>query len=448
MLITDFKRLENLLQPVKICNIYHFKPIERFSMDSRSMQKGDAFIAIRGQHYDGHNFIAQAIKKGAGLIVSQQDSASKSNVPFFIVKDTMDALRQIAAYIRRKKNPFVYAISGSVGKTTTKDMLAFLLDGNGAVLKNYKTENNMFGIGKTIFSLRDEKVLILELGTNHPGEIKDLAQVIYPDSAIITFIKPVHLEGLGSLKGIFEEKVSLLKINPKIKAVLNRDDSYLRKVNFCRNTYWFGKNRNNHLYARLLKRGLNECVFIIQGKFRLRLANGFDGFIYNALAAILGASLADLPIEELVEKMNKFRDFPLQRMQAQKTADFIFLNDAYNANPYSFKQALSLVRRYPLKRIAVVGDMLELGKKSFHYHCQLAKDIIRSDFEYVFTFGEYMLHLRDKLKNLGYKNVYHCGSHEEIARFIRKKAQKGQLIFLKGSRRMALEKVIDNLSNK
>jgi UDP-N-acetylmuramoyl-tripeptide--D-alanyl-D-alanine ligase len=132
-------------------------------------------------------------------------------------------------------------------------------------------------------------------------------------------------------------------------------------------------------------------------------------------------------------------------MQQLAAGGFIFINDAYNANPYSFKQALESVSSVRLRKIAVLADMLELGPKSIYYHKQLAKDILKSGFDYVFTFGEYMLHLKDNLKSLGYENVYHCASHEEIAGLLKEKAQKGQLIFLKGSRKMALEKVIDKL---
>ncbi|MDP2922917.1 MAG: cyanophycin synthetase [Candidatus Omnitrophota bacterium] len=135
-------------------------------------------------------------------------------------------------------------------------------------------------------------------------------------------------------------------------------------------------------------------------------------------------------------------------MQLQEINGFIFLNDAYNANPYSFKEALRVIKRHTCKKIAVLGDMRELGQKSIYYHQQLAKDILKSNFDYVFTFGEHMVHLKDRLRTLGYKNVYHCNSHDEISYFVKDKAKKGNLIFLKGSRRMELEKVIDNFNSK
>jgi UDP-N-acetylmuramoyl-tripeptide--D-alanyl-D-alanine ligase len=446
MLISDFTYLKRLLGPRKVFNLYHFKPIQSFSIDSRNIKEGEAFIALAGKHNDGHNFINEAAKNGAALIIAQKDITDKPNIPFFLVDDTYEALRKIASYVRKRKRPFVYAITGSVGKTTTKEMLGFLLEDKFKVLKNYKTENNILGVGKTIFSLSDEEIMILELGTNQPGEIKALSEISYPDVGVITFIKPVHLEGLKSLRGIFEEKISLLKVNPKIQAVLNRDDSYLRKVNFCKRIHWFGKGCRNETYARLLKRTPRESIFLVQGKYKLALSTPFDGFIYNVLAAMTAAKLKNLPLRELVEKMNCFNNFLPQRMQIQETDDFIFINDAYNANPYSFKETLKIVKRYPLKKIAIIGDMLELGEKTIFYHQQLAKDIMRSRFDYVLTLGDCTPYLNEKLNNFGHKGVFHFSSHKEIASFIKKKAKKRYVVFLKGSRKIELEKVISFLN--
>jgi len=446
MLISDFKKLERLLNPVKIYNLYNFTPISAFSMDSRSIKKGQAFIAVKGKLRDGHEFIKEAVKNGASCVVSQKDKAFNCKVPFYLVDDTYKALKDICRFIREKKNPVVYAITGSVGKTTTKEMLAFLLRDNFSVLKNYKTENNMFGVAKTLFSLRDEKILILELGTNNPGEIKELSEVVSPDIGIITFIKPVHLAGLKSLKGIFEEKISMIASNPGMKIVLNKDDACLNKISSRKNVYWFGKGSNCHLRARFKKGGTQQSVFILQDKLQFTLQSGFDGFIYNALAALLGASFLKIPLDKLIDKLCDFYDFPSQRMQIQKKNDFLFLNDAYNSNPYAFCEALRLVKKFSFRKIAVVADMLELGEKSEYYHKKLAQPLKSAGFDCVLTYGEQCLCLKEALGKIGYKNAYHFSSHNGIADFISKNVDKGSLIFLKGSRGMQLEKIIEALS--
>jgi UDP-N-acetylmuramoyl-tripeptide--D-alanyl-D-alanine ligase len=452
-LITDFRILERILKPKEVRNIYYFKPIKGFSMDSRSIKKQQAYIAIKGKHHDGNKFIKSAVLKGANFVIAQNYIPTKPRVPFYIVDDTCQALAAIANYIREKKKPFVYGITGSIGKTTTKEMLSFLLEPYFKVLKNKKTENNLLGVGKTILCLQDEKVMILELGTNMKGEIRELAQISRPDIGIITFIKPVHLEGLGSLKGILKEKTSLLEGNPKIKAVLNSDDPYLAKVKNQNKIYWFGSNKGSNLWARLVKRADSNSLFLIQNKYKLTLPFHYEEFITNSLAAILGAHLLGIPLADLVGRMSSFCNWPAMRMQMQELNGFFILNDAYNANPYSLTKALESLRNYSFKKIAVIGDMLELGKKSIYYHKLLASSIIKNNIDYCLTIGDHTVHLSNRLKELGYPGAFHFSSHSSIARFISKKAErenplKRYLIFLKGSRKMELEKVIDYLRPK
>ena len=459
MIITDFKVLEKILKPEKIYNLYHFKPIKGFSLDSRSIARDEAFVAIKGKHHNGHSFIKSAIAGGASLIVANEYIATKPKVPFFLVENSYQALKSIATYIRRKKNPFVFGITGSLGKTVTKEMLSFLLESHFKVLKNKGTENNILGVAKTCFLLRDEEIMVLELGTSAKGEIESLARIATPDVGIITFIKPVHLEGLGNLRGVFDEKTSLLKANPKMKVILNRDDPYLSKIRRCNKIYWFGrrshplgdKKKNNYLFARLVGRCGGNSTFLIQNKYELSLPSYCEGFISNALAAILGAKILGLPLKELVEKIRDFRNFLPLRMQTQKHKGFSILNDAYNANPHSLQVAFKSLEKCPLKKIAVIGDMLELGKKSRYYHELLAGQIRRGKFDYCLTLGEHTQYLERKLKGLGYGKAFHFPSHKAIAQFINKKIgqslkdKKRYLIFLKGSRNMELEKVIQYL---
>ena len=451
MIISDFKVLEKILKPEKIYNLYHFKPLKGFSLDSRSIAKDEAFVAIKGKHHNGHSFIKKAIAKGASFIVAEEYIATKPKVPFFIVENSYQALKSIATYIRRKKNPFVFGITGSLGKTTTKEVLSFLLEPHFKVLKNKGTENNLLGVAKTCFSLCDEEIMILELGTSMKGEIESLAQIATPDVGIITFVKPVHLEGLGSLRGVFNEKASLFKANPKMKAILNRDDPYLSKMGRSSKIYWFGKEKNNHLFARLIGRHEGISTFLIQDKYELSLPSYCDGFISNVLAAMLGAKILGLSLKELVERIRDYRNFLPLRMQTEKHKGFSILNDAYNANPHSLQMALKGLEEHPLKKIAVIGDMLELGEKSRYYHELLASQIRKSKFDYCLTLGEHTQYLVRKLKGLGYGKAFHFLSHKAIAQFINKKIglsskdKKRYLIFLKGSRKMELEKVIKYL---
>ncbi len=449
-LITDFRILEQILKPKEIRNIYYFKPLKGFSIDSRSIKKGQAYIAIKGRHHDGHKFIKDAVKRGAVFVIAQKYASTKRTVPFYIVEDTYKALAAIANYIREKKKPFVYGITGSIGKTTTKEMLSFLLEPHFKVLKNKKTENNLLGVGKTILSLNDEKVMVLELGTNMKGEIKELAQISRPDVGIITFIKPVHLEGLGSLKGILKEKTSLLKADSRMKAVLNSDDPYLSKVKNSNKIYWFGNEKASGLCARLVKKDKTHSSFLIQDKYKLILPLNYEEFIVNSLAAVLAAHLCGIPLAHLVKRMNDFCDWPAMRMQMQELNGFSILNDAYNANPYSLMTALDGLKKYPFKKIAVIGDMLELGKKTIYYHRLIASAVIKNNIDYCLTIGDHTAHLNDRLKELGYCGAFHFSSHKGIAGFISKRAKSQNhldryLIFLKGSRKMELEKVIDYL---
>ena len=451
MLIKDLKVLKALLNPVRTYNFEQFKPIRKFSLDSRLLKKGEAFIAIKGVHYNGHNFILEAIKKGAGLIIAEKPIVTKAKVPFLVVGNSYCALGAIANYIRKTKNPFVYGITGSVGKTTTKEMLYYLLKDKFKVLKNKGTENNFLGVAKTILSLNNQKVMILEFGTSLKGEIKSLARMSNPDVGIVTFIKPVHLKGLKNLPGIYQEKTSLFRVNPQIQPVLNRDDPYLAKFKAKTKVLWFGRGINNNLSARMITRSKNHSIFLIQEKYKLALPTYLEGFIANAQASILAAHLLGIPLRSLVERMNQFKNPLPMRMEARRQKGFLIINDAYNANPYSFSQAFKVLENYSLNKIAVVGQMLELGPKSAYYHRQLARQIVAGKFEYCLMLGKLTLHLKDSLTKLGYRNALVFSSPQEVSRFIadkfssKKGLKKRYLIFLKGSRKMELEKVVDYL---
>ena len=451
MKISDFKLLERVIKPYRMLNMYHFRSVWGFSIDSRTIKKGQAYIAIKGIHHDGHDFIEQAVKRGATFIVAQRYVAVTPKVPFFIVEDTYLALGSICRFIRKSKKIFVYAITGSVGKSTTKEMLSFILEPYRKIIKSRRTENNILGVAKTILSLRGEDTMVLELGTNKQGEISHLADICMPDVGIVTFIKPSHLQGLVSLKGVLDEKISFLKNNRRIKPVLNRDDTYLKKANISQKIYWVGKDKNNIIYAKKIKQDLQKTTFLINGRYDLNLPFFQEHFITNALLAIAAARLLKIPLSKLIARMNDFKNVLSGRMQVDEQKGYLILNDAYNSNPYSCICAFKTLKRYPHKKIAVLGDMLELGQNSLSYHSSLAKEIISNKFDYCLTLGEHSYYLRQRLCDLGFRNAHHFSSHKDIALFINREIlssvdnNKRCLIFLKGSRNMKLEKVVNYL---
>ncbi len=447
----DFKILKRIIRPVKIYNLYHFKPLSGFSIDSRSIKKGEGFIAIKGKYHDGHGFIKQAVAKGAAFVVGEKYQRVSPRVPFFVVESSEEALEKLAAYIRKKKKPFVYGITGSVGKTTVKEILSFLLEPAFGVLKNKGTENNFLGVAKTLLRLRDEKVVILELGTNRQGEIARLARISVPDAGIITAIRPVHLEGLQDLNGVFKEKTALFEVNPGMQAVLNRNDPYLIRLKPRRRICWFGSRKGSDFTFRLKRRQAGKSFFLLQNQYDFGLPYYQEDFIVNFAAGICAARLLKLPLEKLIARARKFKSFSPLRREWREIKGFSVLNDAYNANPYALKQALKSLKSCPLKKIAVIGDMLELGRKGPDYHAALATAVIRNNFAYCITLGRLTPYLRERLKKLGYKKSFHFTSHRAAAGFINKvtgltkESKKRYLIFLKGSRNMELEKVLTHL---
>lgn len=442
----SFSTLMKLLKPTKVINKEYFFAPAKFSIDSRIIKKNAGFIALKGRFFDGHDFIKEAYEKGSKLIISEKelDLFKKIKGCVFLVKDSYKALEKIVKYIRKKKNPLVIAITGSVGKTTTKEMLAYLLEERFNLLKNKDTENNFLGVSKTFLNLEDEEVVIVELGTNFKGEIKTLSSLSLPEIGIITFIKPVHLEGLCNLKGVFEEKISLIKTSSVKKAILNRSDSWLKKVNIKKQLFWFGKTKNAHLYAKLLKISFNSSHFLINDKYHLKLSTPFSFYIFNALAALLCAQVVGLDLKESIERLAEFKNFLPLRMQKIKKKNILFINDSYNSNPFALKEAIKSLRIFPLPKIAVLGDMAELGKKSKYFHTHLADFLLKSNFEYILTLGNFSSLLTQHLKEKGFKRAYQFDSHKKIACFLKKIVDKKRyLIFVKGSRNMEMEKVID-----
>ncbi|MBN2483686.1 MAG: UDP-N-acetylmuramoyl-tripeptide--D-alanyl-D-alanine ligase [Candidatus Omnitrophica bacterium] len=439
-----YEAMEGVIRPKKVIKRSLWRTPQKISIDSRTISSGDGFLALRGKWHDGHRFIKEACRRGARFVIAQDETACRDvNACSYIVADPYRALEKISCYIRKTVNPRAIAVTGSIGKTTTKEIIAYLLQHTYSVLKNEKTENNFLGVSKTILRLADEEFIVLELGTNSPGEIKQLTAIVRPDIGVITYIKPVHTEKLPTLRDIFEEKKEIVTRYAHTKAVLNYDDPYLRKIKAKKKIVWFGTKKGATVRGRFLSGNEKETVFLINGKYKMRLKTPFRFYIYNTLAALGAVYASGEELPGYIAMMDEFGfNFPM-RMEETRKRGMFFINDAYNSNPFALKTALENLDCYRYPKIAVIGDMRELGRLAFACHRHLAADILRQDFEYVLTLGFYSRVLKEKLDALGYRRAFHFASHDEVVAFLKKLSRKKYLVFVKGSRGMEMEKIIE-----
>lgn len=373
---------------VKVCGI---------SIDTRSLKKGEAYVAIRGVYQDGHEFIAKAVEQGAALLIVSRKSLKgiPKDTAVIRVKDTTECLGQIARNYRRRFRIPVIAVTGSAGKTTTKELIAQVLSVQYKVLKNHASFNNQWGVPLTILNLRPEhQAAVIEIGTNAPGEIEHLARIVQPTVAVFTCIGPAHLKGLGSVEKVYEEKTSLLKaLAPKGCVVYNSDDQYLKRLKSSKafRKLSYGTNGESSIQLHLChlnSRGILEAK--INRSFKLKLHTPVIENMKNALAAFACGQILGLSAEQILKGLEKAR-FSNSRQYIERVNGITLINDTYNANPLSFKSAIQTLASIPAKgkRIAVCADMLELGKISRRLHEDIGRFLAEQQIDVVLTHGSH-----------------------------------------------------------
>ena len=422
-------------------------------IDSRTVKKGEIFIAIKGERYDGHDFIAEAISRGAGCIIAQRNKVlllgQRLPQAVVMVKDTLRALSSLAYYHRKRFGIPVIGITGSNGKTTTKEMLSCLLSSRYNVLKNEGTQNNLIGVSLTLLRLNPQHdIAVLELGTNHFGEIRELARVAAPNVGIITNIGPAHLEFFGDERGVLREKWSLIEelAFPRI-AILNSDDSLLReRINNCSEDtqiFSFGFDSPADFPGKKVICRNKKISFWVKN-YQLQLKTCSRINVYNALAAYAASRIFSVDAYDIINKFSRFR-FPDARFQAKNIRGIEVIDDAYNANPVSLRCALDAFRTFPARgrKIAVIADMLELGDKGEILHRRAGEELGRSGIDFIVGIGSLSHIACDQALSEGFnpQAVRKCSSVSDARDFIRGLAKKGDAILLKGSRGMRLEEI-------
>ncbi|NQT47216.1 MAG: UDP-N-acetylmuramoyl-tripeptide--D-alanyl-D-alanine ligase [Candidatus Omnitrophica bacterium] len=424
------------------------------SIDSRTMSKGELFIAIKGENFDGHNFLSEAFKKGACAVIVMDRSLwnvpeGLKDVPIVMVSDTVKALGDLARFHRKRFDIPVVAVTGSNGKTTVKDMISFLLQDNFEVLKTEGTKNNQIGVPLTLLKLDGSyDAAVLEIGMNHKGEIARLTEIAGPSIGLITNIGPSHIEFFKDLDGILEAKLELARLLKKDGTlILNGDDKYLARVNSlpCK-IVRFGEGDRFDVAAIKVERIDDNWSFVTKDGVRFKTQMLGRESVANALGAIACASLFGIPTIKMAVTFSEFI-LPKMRMSPKSVNGIRFIDDTYNANPLSFKCAVDTLANIKIKgkRIIVCGDMLELGKESRRYHAELGRQIATSGINILITVGKLSEDVGVTAKELGMEasSVWHFASSDDAARALKGLAHDGDTILVKGSRRVGLERIID-----
>ncbi len=439
-----------------------FQPVDSISIDSRQISGDSLFVAVKGEKFDGHDFILEAVKKKASAVIINEKYLSRFNelpVPVITVKDTTTALGDLAKIWRCKLNAKVIGITGSSGKTTTKEMLAAVLCEKFKVNKTIGNNNNHIGVPLTIFSTNlTHEILVLELGTNHFGEIAYTANIAQPDYALTTNIGNSHLEFLRNKKGVLEEKIELFNTTAAKGGTvfINNDDSYLSKTMFNhpkRVTFGF---ENTADIKGVIKEINNEGKPVVEvqykGKsFEFVLPAYGEQNARNFLAAAAIALRLGLDNKEIAAGISKFKPIE-KRLNVKKIKKSILIDDTYNANPESMRYAIDLMTEFKnyKRRIAVLGDMFELGEQSPKLHADLSKVIKRNKIDFAILTGDMMVNLESELIKNGTESVL-IKDRDKLKNFLTRFDFSNSVVLVKGSRGMKMEefaKVISELIAK
>lgn len=436
----------------------------RISIDSRNIEPGNLFVAIKGQVHDGHKFAADVVKKGVkGLVLNKNaakelplDKWAKSGIACIAVDDTTQALGRLGRFNLEQCSSSVAAITGSNGKTTTRAMCSAVVEQRFNTLSTYGNYNNEIGLPLTLFNLEPEhEWAVLELGMNHAGEIERLAKICRPDIGIITNIGPAHIGELGSMDAIMNAKGELLKgLKPGGTAVLNADDPRCMKLseNLPNPVVFFGISDNANIKADSVKQdrsGISFNLNINNDKIRIHLNIRGRFMVSNALAAAALGSIIGLSAQEIQAGLEKFT--PVKgRMNSFKTKKgFTVIDDTYNANPESVKAAISSLGSYNnenTRNILVIGDMFELGEHAEAMHREIGEFAAGNPVAKIYAAGSFAEHIAKGAENKGMasKDIF-TGSRQDIIKELEKKLLPQDLVLVKGSRGMAMEKIVNSI---
>ena len=430
-----------------------------FSRDTRDIRGGEIYIGLVGEKANGGEYFQQALNNGAiGAIIQDIEITSEQKEKYqdktiIRVKDTLKALQEIAKLKREKyKDIPIVAVTGSVGKTSTKDIIANVLNQKFKTLKTEGNYNNHIGVPLTLLRLDDHEAAVVEMGMNHSGEISVLTNIAKPNLCVITNIGTSHIGNLGSRENILRAKLEILEGNEEKSIVINNDNDLLHKFYIQKqeniNAITYGINQESEVYATdINEKEESSCITCHIGdkSFKVEIPVAGTHFIYNALCAAAVGNKLGLTTDEIKRGIETFK-LTKKRMDIETLNSGIkIINDSYNASFESMKGSIENLGRYESRKIAVLGDMFELGDYSEELHKKVGSEVVKNKIDILLCAGENAKNIAEQAQKDGMKNIYYYKDKEAMLEKLKELIKKEDVILFKASNGMKFFELVEKL---
>lgn len=436
--------------------------------DTRELQKGDTYLGIKGEHHDGNLLYENALENGAkicileknrvdGIIDLEKIKAKYSDRTIILVENSVKALQELATYKRSLYNIPVIGITGSVGKTSTKDIIASVMSKKYNVLKTMGNYNNQIGLPLTVLGLKEHDAMVVEMGMSELGEISNLTKIAKPTVAVITNVGTAHIGILGSRENILKAKLEILEgLEENGTLVINNDNNMLHNWNNVNknekyNVITFGLENNSDVMAKdivMTEKGSTYKIDVNNKEYNVNISVGGTHFVLNSLCAIAVGNLFGIDMEDILDGIANF-ELTKRRMEVETNKQGItIINDCYNANYDSMKAAIEYLGTIKAnKKIAVLGDMLELGEYSTMLHEKVGEEVAKNKIEILITVGDISKAIAKKAieEGLNKDNVYSFNNNNEVIDFLKNTLQKDDVVLIKASNGMNFQEIFEGI---
>lgn len=449
---------------LKICNgkLYSGEKdviCDSFTKDTREINPGDTYIGIKGENFDGNLFYKDAFNKGAKCVILEEkffvkDDNYNYDKPIILVNNSIEALKNMAEYIRNNSKSLFIGVTGSVGKTSTRDMIYSVLNEGYKTLKTEGNYNNNIGLPLTILRLKGEKAAVIEMGMNNLGEIDYLTQITKPHISVITNVGTAHIGQLGSRENILKAKLEIINgMDNNGKLIINNDNDLLHEyyLNNPKNIITIGINNKSDFEATNVKYFDNYSEFTINyedKEYKVYCPVPGEAFIYNSLTAFAVGILSNIESSKIIQGIKNF-ELTKNRMEIIKTKkDIEIINDAYNASVDSMKSSLEILKnKKGNRKIAVLGDMLELGDFSKKLHEEVGESVYKNNIDILVTVGKESKNIAKKALSLGMmeENIYSFDNNLDAINLLKNILEEDDTILIKASNGLRFKEIVEEL---